>query len=323
MAGVKRSLAVDLGGIVLPTPVMIAAGCAGTGRELSGLVELRKVGAIVSRTITLEPEKGSPTPRIAESSSGVVWSTGLQNPGIDAFVAEELPRLARSSTHVVVSIAGGTLEEYVRLTGALQGRPEVSAIEVYLSGPDVELQRPMLGAHVDRAAEVAGAVARMSMVPVFAKLPMHASDLPEIAAAVVRAGATGLTIGGSPPALDVQPERLRPGLGSVTGWLSGPALLPMTLRAVFDVSRAVPDTPVIAVGGIRTGEDAVEAFLAGAWAVQVGTATLIDPSAPVTVAQGIVGYLKAKGLAAPSDVRSRLRVPASFGALTDGEDDVR
>jgi dihydroorotate dehydrogenase (NAD+) catalytic subunit len=323
VAGVKRSLAVDLGGIVLTTPVMIAAGCAGTGRELTGLVELRKVGAIVSRTITLDPERGSPTPRIAESASGVVWSTGLQNPGIDAFVAEELPRLARSSAHVVVSIAGGTLEEYVRLTGALQGRPEVSAIEVYLSGPDLELHRPMLGAHADRAAEVAGAVARMSMVPVFAKLPMHASDLPEIAGAVVRAGATGLTIGGSPPALDVQPERLRPGLGGVTGWLSGPALLPMTLRAVFDVSRAVPDTPVIAVGGIRTGEDAVEAFLAGAWAVQVGTATLIDPVAPVSVAQGIVRYLKAKGLATPADVRSRLRVPASFGATSDAEEDRR
>ena len=323
MAGVKRSLAVDLGGIVLTTPVMIAAGCAGTGKELTGLVELRKVGAIVSRTITLDPERGSPTPRIAESASGVVWSTGLQNPGIDAFVAEELPRLARSGSHVVVSIAGGTLEEYVRLTGALQGRPEVSAIEVHLSGPDLELQRPMLGAHVDRAAEVAGAVARMSMVPVFAKLPLHASDLPEIAGAVVRAGATGLTIGGSPPALDVQPERLRPGLGGVTGWLSGPALLPMTLRAVFDVSRAVPDTPVIAVGGIRTGEDAVEAFLAGAWAVQVGTATLIDPAAPVSIAQGIVRYLKAKGLATPADVRSRLRVPASFGAASDAEEDRR
>jgi len=121
----------------------------------------------------------------------------------------------------------------------------------------------------------------------------------------------------------VHAERLRPGLGGVTGWLSGPALLPMTLRAVFDVSRAVPDTPVVAVGGIRTGEDAVEAFLAGAWAVQVGTATLIDPAAPVSVAQGIVRYLKAKGLATPADVRSHLRVPASFGAASDAEEDRR
>jgi dihydroorotate dehydrogenase (NAD+) catalytic subunit len=317
VAGVKRSLSVDLGGLVVPTPVLIAAGCAGTGRELAGLVDLRKVGGVVSRSVTLEPEKGAPTPRVAESPSGIVWSTGVQNPGIDAFVAEELPRLAKTSPHVVASIAGGSLEEYVRLTGALQGRPEVSAIEIYLSGPDLELQRPVLGTHLDRAAEVTGAVARMSMVPVFAKVPMHASDLPDIARALVRAGATGLTVGGSPPALDVRPERLRPGLGGVTGWLSGPALLPMTLRAVFDVSRAVPDTPVIAVGGIRSGEDAIAALLAGAWAVQVGTATLIDPSAPVSVAQGIVRYLKAKGLASPADVRGRLRVPASFRSMAD------
>jgi dihydroorotate dehydrogenase (NAD+) catalytic subunit len=317
VAGVKRSLSVDLGGLVVPTPVLIAAGCAGTGRELAGLVELRKVGGVVSRSVTLEPEKGAPTPRVAESPSGIVWSTGLQNPGIDAFVADELPRLAKTSPHVIVSIAGGSLEEYVRLTGALQGRPEVSAIEVYLSGPDLEMERPVLGTHLDRAAEIAGAVARMSMVPVFAKVPMHASELPEIARAVVRAGATGLTVGGPPPALDVRSERLRPGLGGVTGWLSGPALLPMTLKAVFDVSRAVPDTPVIAVGGIRSGDDAIEAFLAGAWAVQVGTATLIDPSAPVSVAQGIVRYLKAKGLASPADVRGRLRVPAGFQTVTD------
>lgn len=312
MAGVRRSLSVDLGGVVLATPVMIAAGCGGSGSELSGLVDPRKVGGIVSRSITLEPEKGAPTPRIAESPAGVVWSTGLQNPGIDAFVEQELPALAATGPPVIVSIAGATLEEYVRLTGALQGRAEVSAIEVYLSGPDLELERAVLGAHADRAAEVAGAVARMSMVPVFAKLPLAASDLPGIARAVARAGVTGVTVGASPPALDVQPDRLRPRLGGVTGWLSGPALLPMTLRAVFDISRAVPDTPVVAVGGIRSGGDAVEAFLAGAWAVQVGTATLIDPAAPVAIAQDVVRYLKAKGLASPADVRSRLRVPASF-----------
>lgn len=309
----KRSLAVDLGaGLVMPTPVMIASGCAGTGRELAGLVDLRKVGALVSRSITLAPQKGSPTPRIAETPSGVVWSTGMQNPGIEAFVSEELPRLARGGAHVIVSIAGGTLEEFVRLTGVLQGRPEVAAIETCLAGPDEELERRELGVHADRAAEVVGAVARMSLVPTFAKLPLHAPDIGELAMTLVRAGAHGLTVGGPPPALGVTPERLRPALGSVTGWLAGPALKPLMLRAVFEVARAVPDTPLVAVGGIRSGEDAVEALLAGAWAVQVGTATLIDPDAPVTVAQGVVRYLKAKGLASPLDVRGRLRVPASF-----------
>ncbi|HEY6566250.1 MAG TPA: dihydroorotate dehydrogenase [Actinomycetota bacterium] len=317
MAGVKRTLSVDLGGVVLPTPVMIASGCGGTGRELSGLADLRKVGAVVSRSISLEPRKGAPTPRIAESPAGIVWSTGQQNPGVDEFIDEELPRLARSGTQVVVSITGGTLEEYVRLTGSLQGRTEVAAIEVHLSGPDLELEREVLGAHIDRAAEIAGAVARMSLVPVFAKIPMLATDLAEIARAVVRAGVTGVVVGGSPPALSVQAGRLRPDLGEVTGWLSGPAIKPLMLRSVFEVARAVPEAPVIAVGGVRTGADAIEAMLAGAWAVQVGTATLVEPSAPVLVAQGIVRYLKDKGLSSPADIRARLRVPASYRSVDE------
>jgi dihydroorotate dehydrogenase (NAD+) catalytic subunit len=310
---VKRSLSVDLGaGLVLPTPVLVASGCAGTGRELSGLVDLRKVGGLLSRSITMEPRKGSPPPRIAETPSGTVWTTGLQNPGIHAFIDAELPRLARGGAPVIVSIAGGSLEEFVRLIGALQTRPEVAAVELHLSGPDDELRRDVLGAHVDRTGEIVGAVARMSLVPVFAKLPMSASDLPELAQAAVRAGAHGLTIGGPPAALGVRSATLRPALGAVTGWMSGPALKPLTLRAVFEVARVVPDSPIIAVGGVRSAEDAVEMLLAGASAVQMGTAVLVDPSSPVDVARGIAGYLKAKGPASPEDLRARLRVPAGF-----------
>jgi dihydroorotate dehydrogenase (NAD+) catalytic subunit len=307
----KPSLAVDLGaGLVLRTPVLVASGCAGTGRELAGLVELRRVGGLVSRSITLEARKGSPPPRIAETPSGTVWSTGLQNPGVAAFVHEELPRLARAGIPVIVSIAGGSLEEYVRVIGALQTRPEVAAIEIHLSGRDEELRREVLGDHVDRTGEVVGAVARMSLVPVFAKVPMAASQLPELARAAVRAGAHGLTIGGPPLALGVRASDLRPALGGVTGWMSGPALKPLTLRAVFEASRAVPDAPILAVGGVRTPDDAVEMLLAGASAVQAGTAVLIDPSAPVEIARGIAGYLRAKGLVSTADLRGRLRVPA-------------
>ena len=306
----KRSLAVDLGaGLVLPTPVLVASGCAGTGRELAGLVDLRRVGGLVSRSITLEPRKGSPPPRIAETPSGTVWSTGLQNPGVSAFVDDELPRLAKGGAPVIVSIAGSSLEEYVRLIGALQTRPEVAGIEIHLSERDEELRREVLGEHVDRTSEVVGAVARMSLVPVFAKVPMAASALPELARAAVRAGAHGITVGGPPPALGVRTNDLRPALGAVTGWMSGPALKPITLRAVFEVSRAVPDAPILAVGGVRSSGDAVEMLLAGAWAVQVGTAVLAEPAAPVEIALGIAGYLKSKGLASPADVRGRLRVP--------------
>lgn len=308
----KRSIAVELGGLSLPTPVMVASGCAGTGRELTGLIDTRRVGAIVTRSITLRPCRGDPTPRIAESPAGIIWSTGIQNPGIEAFIEEELPRYVRAGTAVIVSIAGGTLEEYVRLTSLLQGRPEISAIEVRLSEPDEELERPVLGAHADRAAEIVGAVARMSMIPVFAKLPASTPDIVELARGVVRAGANGLTLLDSPPAMGVDAATLRPALGPVAGWLSGPALKPLTIRAVFEVARAMPDTPIVAVGGVRSGEDAVEMLLAGAWAVQVGTATLIDPSAPVEVARGVSNYLKEKRFASPADLRGRLRVPAAF-----------
>lgn len=312
MAGVKRSIAVDLGGLVLATPVMIASGCAGTGRELAGLVDTRRIGAIVTRSITLHPRRGDPTPRIAETPAGIVWSTGMQNPGIEAFIAEELPRFAKAGTAIMVSIAGGTLEEYVRLTSLLQGKPGLAAIEVRLSEPDDELDRPLLGAHPERAIEIVGAVARMSMVPVFAKLPAVATDLVELALGVVRAGAHGLTLLDAPQAMSVEAKTLKPGLGAVTGWLSGPALKPMTLRAVFDVARAMPETPILAVGGVRSGEDAVEMLLAGAWAVQVGTATLVDPAVPVEVARGVAGYLKEKRFGSPAELRGRLRVPAAL-----------
>jgi dihydroorotate dehydrogenase (NAD+) catalytic subunit len=288
---------------------MIASGCAGTGKELAGLVEPRRLGAIVSRSVTLRPRKGVPTPRIAESASGIVWSTGLQNPGIDAFLEEELPRLGRAGTDVMVSIAGESLEEFVRVTSLLQGRAEVSAIEVRLSEPDEELGRVTLGAYPDRAAEIAGAVARMSLVPIFAKLPALSADLVEVAHAVVRAGAHGITLIDPPPALSVDVARLRPMLGSVTGWLSGPAIAPLTRHAVHAVSRAMPDVPILASGGVRTGSDAVELMLAGAWAVQVGTAVLVDPAAAVDVARGAAEYLKDKGLGSPADIRGRIRVP--------------
>jgi dihydroorotate dehydrogenase (NAD+) catalytic subunit len=313
VAGVKRSLAVDLGGWVLPTPVMIASGCAGTGRELVGLVDTRRIGAIVTRSITLRARKGDPTPRVAESASGITWTTGMQNPGIEAFIQEDLPRFARTGAAVVVSITGGTLEEFVRLSSLLQGRAEVAAIEVRLSEPDEEMGRQVLGSHHDRAVEIVGAVARMSLVPVFAKLPAATGDLVELARAIVRAGAHGLTLMDSPQAMGVDAETLRPSLGPVTGWLSGPALKPLTLRAVFDVACAMPEVPIVAVGGVRSGRDAVEMLLAGASAVQVGTATLVDPAAPVEVARGIAAYLKEKRVASPGDLRGRLRVPAASG----------
>ena len=269
------------------------------------MVELKRLGGIVSRTITVEPREGSSPPRVVESPSGVVWETGLQNPGIDAFVAAELPALANASPPVVVSIAGGSLEEYVRLTGVLQGRAGVAGIEVHLSGPDRELERPVLGAHAERVTEVVGAVARMSLVPVFAKLPGGVDVVP-LAVAAARAGAAALTLCASPPALAIDAPATRRALGGTTAWLSGPALKPLTLRAVADVHRALPRMPLVASGGIATATDAIEAMLAGAIAVQVGTATLVDPAAPVTIAKGIVTEIQRRALASPEALRGTI-----------------
>jgi dihydroorotate dehydrogenase (NAD+) catalytic subunit len=302
-----RSIGVDLAGVSLSTPVLIASGCAGTGKELHGLVELRRIGGIVSRTVTVEPREGAAPPRIVESASGVVWETGLQNPGVDVFVETELPTLATASSSVFVSIAGATLEEYVRITGVLQGRAGVAGIEVHLSGPDREMERPVLGAHADRVTEVVGAVARMSLVPVFAKLPGGVDVVP-LAVAAARAGASGLTLCASPPALAIDAAASRPALGGTGGWLAGPALKPMTLRAIAEVHRALPRMPLVASGGIRTATDAVEAMLAGASAVQVGTATLVDPTTPVAIAKGIVTELQRRAVASPADLRGRVAI---------------
>jgi dihydroorotate dehydrogenase (NAD+) catalytic subunit len=243
-----------------------------------------------------------------------VWATGNQNPGIEGFLASELPAWTGAGLPVLVSIAGGTLEEYVRLSGALQGHAAVAGIEVALWGPDAELDHPVLGAHAERVTEIVGAVARMSLVPVFAKLP-GAVDVVPVALAAARAGATGLTVSASPPAMAVDGAAGAPALGATGGWLSGPALKPMTLRAVADVARALPKMPILASGGIRTGADAVEALLAGAAAVQVGVAALQDPEAPVEIARGIVEALQARGLTSPAQLRAgALPAPAETPA---------
>jgi dihydroorotate dehydrogenase (NAD+) catalytic subunit len=303
MARVKATLAADLNGLALRSPVLVASGCFGTGREAVGLVDPGKLGGVVTRTITAAPRRGAPGPRVGETVSGMLSGVGWQNPGVDAFLEEELPRLTRPGLPVIVSVGGAGLEEFVRVTGALARAPGVSALEVSLGGPDEELALESFAARPERAAEVAGAVARLSPVPVFAKLSVLVSDLTETARACVRAGAHGLTLIDGVPAMAVETGSMRPLLGGVTGYLSGPAIRPIAVRAVHEVARALPDVPIFGVGGVSTWRDAAEMILAGAWAVQVGTAALVDPAAPVEIARGLLAYLREKGLSSPSDLR--------------------
>jgi dihydroorotate dehydrogenase (NAD+) catalytic subunit len=301
-------LSVDLGGIVLPNPVVAASGCLGTGREVGALVDVAQLGGVVSRTLTYDASRGASTPRVAESASGIVSAVGMQNPGIRAFIEEDLPRLAATGVPVIGSVGGSRLAEFLSVTSALHVRPGIIALEVCVSAPDGERGGQPLYARIERLAEIVGSVARLAHVPVFAKLPALLPDLVDAAHACVRAGAHGLTLIDGLPAMAVDATRLRARLGPGIGTLSGPAIKPVAIAAVYRVAQAMPRVPIMGVGGIATAEDAAEFLLAGAWAVQLGTALLVNPDTPGEITGGLASYLAEKGLESPADLRGRVRV---------------
>ena len=305
MARARGTLAVDLGGgLRLPTPVMVAAGCY--GRELAHLMDPRKLGGIVTRSLTVQPQRGSATPRMAESPSGLIADTGQQNEGVEAFRAKELPLLERIGVPVLMSIAGTAVEDFVPLTVAADTSRGVSGIEVNACSPSRERGGRWFSSSPEAAAEVSGAVSRLTRLPVFVKLSASTSNLAATAEACVRAGAHGVTLIHPFPAMAVDTETFRPKLASVTGGLSGPALHPIAVRAVHEVSAALPKVPILGVGGISTPEDAVEMLLAGAWAVQVGTALFSNPVAAIEVTDGISEFLRRHRLVSPSELRGRM-----------------
>ena len=303
-----QTIAVDLNGLVFSHPVLAASGCLSTGRDVPSVVDVHRLAGVVTRSITVAPSRGSVVPRVAETASGLLSHVGLQNPGVDDFLAKDLPRLVRAKVPVIASIAGTRLDEYVRLTTALDRRPGIVALEVYVSTSDEEFGGEPFHASPERLNEIVGAVARMSRLPVFVKLPPMLPQLVETARVCIRAGASGLTLIDAVPALAVDADRLQSRLAAPIGGLSGPAIKPIALAAVYQVARVMPRVPIMGVGGVSTPADAVEFLLAGAWAVHVGTAMLVNPSAPVEIAQGIASYLKEKGISSPADLRGRLRV---------------
>ena len=304
----KPSAAVSLGDVLLPTPVMVAAGCFGP--ELIHLTDVRRLGAIVSRSVTLHPHHGVGSPRVAETPSGLLSTTGVQNDGLEAFLERELPVLARTRVPVFVSVAGFSVEEYMQQAIALEAVSDVvTGVEVNACCPSRDRGGNWFADTAEGAAEVVGAVARLTHLPVFVKLSAAVGDVAAVAEGAVRAGAHGVTVTHSLPALAVDPSTRMPRLAAGEGGLSGPAIRPIALRAVRRIAIAMPETPVVGVGGIATTEDAVEFLLAGAWAVQVGTALFTNPAAAAEIGQGIVGYLAAAGLASVEDVRGRIGVP--------------
>lgn len=292
-----------LGHVTLPNPVMTAAGCGGTGRELGRFFDVARLGALVTPSITPEARAGRPAPRLAETPSGVLNSTGLQGPGIDAFLARDLPWLDEAGVRTIVSIAGNSLEEYAEMAARLATAPGVTAVEINTSCPNVEDRGLMFAAHPTAAAEVVRAVRANTRrgVPVLAKLSADVTDVVGVAMACADAGADGLSMINTLHGMAVDTTTMRPRLAAVTGGLSGPAIRPVAVRCVYQVHAALPEVPIVGIGGVRTGEDALELVLAGASAVAVGTAVINDPSACVRILRELEAALRERGIAHLAD----------------------
>jgi dihydroorotate dehydrogenase (NAD+) catalytic subunit len=308
-ATAEPELDVDLNGVRFPTPVLAASGCFNSGREMAELVELSRLGGIVTKSITLLPTKGLPTPRMAETDSGMLNAIGLQNPGLDEFVAKDGPFIAQAPTPVIASIAGTSIEEYLQVTMEVRQIPNVVAIEANISCPNVERRNLVFACYPELASEVVGAISRISSLPVFAKLTADTTNIVEVAEACVRAGAHGLSLINTLLGMAIDTENHRPKLGALTGGLSGPAIRPIAVRCIWQVSRALPGVPILGIGGVANARDAVELMMAGAWAVQVGTASFFDPTAIVTIADGVLEFLRTHGLAGPADLRALVKLP--------------
>jgi dihydroorotate dehydrogenase (NAD+) catalytic subunit len=296
-------LTTSVGGTTLPNPVMTASGCAAAGRELHQFFDVADLGAVVTKSIMLDARSGRATPRMAETASGMLNSIGLQGPGIDAFLSTDLPWLLQHRARPVVSIAGSSLGEYAELARRLGNDPGVTAVEVNISCPNVENRGLVFACDPYQAAKVVSVVCRETPrgVPVLAKLSPDVTSIVDIASSVMEAGASGLTLINTLLGLAIDPGTMRPVLAGVTGGLSGPAIRPVALRAVWQVHEAMPDVSIVGVGGIRTGRDALEFMLAGACAIQVGTVIFNDPSAPIRIVQELADELAGRGFAKAAD----------------------
>jgi dihydroorotate dehydrogenase (NAD+) catalytic subunit len=283
-------------GLLLVNPVMTASGTFGYGTECEHLFDIQSLGAIVCKGTTLEPRQGNPQPRIAETSCGILNAIGLQNIGIEALLKEKAPIWAKWKVPVIVNIAGNAVKEYAQLALELDGVPGISGIEVNISCPNVKAGCMEFGADPASAARVTAAVRKATSLPVWVKLTPNTADIVSIALAVAGAGADAIVLINTLKGMAIDIKTHRPVLGNITGGLSGPAVKPVVLRMVYEVAGAIKDVPLIGSGGIMTANDAIEFFMAGATAIQVGTANLINSRAPLEILEGIQAYLQKENL---------------------------
>ncbi len=290
-------LSTTLGNAWFPSPLFTASGCASSGKELAQFIDLREIGAVVTKSVMSKPRHGRATPRMAETPSGMINSIGLQGPGIDQFLAHDLPWLVSQKARVIVSIAGETVEEYATLARKVRSAPGISALEVNISCPNVENRGLVFACDPDASRRVIDGVRKTlgGELPIIAKLSPDVTDLVSIAKGVVDAGADGLALINTVLSMVINLDTMRPHLGGKTGGLSGPAIRPIAVRAIYQVHEALPGIPILGMGGVASGRDALELILAGAKGVSVGTASFGDPAAIITIQNELKEFLKVRG----------------------------
>ncbi len=300
----SENLATKLGTLELANPVLVASGTFGSGREGSRFIDLTTLGGVIVKSMTLTPWKGKPTPRMCETPSGMLNAIGIQNKGVDHFIKEDLPWLKKQNATVIASIAGNTVEEFVKVADKLRtGGRGIAAVEINISCPNLEDRNNMFSHSAgSTAAVVEGVKGALKKMPVFPKLSPNVTSITDIAEAALEAGADGLSLINTVFGMAIDIESRRPKLAGTVGGLSGPSIRPVAVRAIHEVHRAWPHVPIIGQGGVASGEDALELILAGASAVAVGTANFVSPRAAEETIAGISDYLSRHGVATVTDL---------------------
>lgn len=306
MNDIGIDLSVDIGGLKLTNPVIAASGTFGFGREHAQFIDLNELGGISVKGLTLKPRQGNKPPRVAETPAGMLNSVGLQNPGVKYFIENEIPFLRQYTTAIIANIAGNTIEEYCEMAELLS-EADIDAIELNISCPNVKAGCLAFGNTPAGTHEITSQVKRYCKQPLIVKLTPNVVSISEIAIAAENAGADAISLINTLLGMAVNIETRRPILANNTGGLSGPAVKPVAVRMVYEASQAV-DIPIIGMGGIMNGNDAVEFLLAGASAVMVGTASLISPDACIKVRDGIKQYMQRHQLQSISDITGRLEL---------------
>ena len=290
-------ISTTLGNAWFPAPIFTASGCASSGKELAQFFPLKDIGAVVTKSVMTKPRHGRPTPRMAETPSGMLNSIGLQGPGIDAFLANDVPWLLSQNARVIVSIAGETVDEYAVLARKLRSTAGISAIEVNISCPNVENRGMVFAADCDTAARVIDGVRKVigGEIPILAKLTPDVTDIVSVAKSVVDSGADGVALINTVLGMVINLDTMRPHLGGKTGGLSGPAIRPVAVRAIYQVREALPSLPILGMGGVASGRDALELILAGASGVSVGTASFGNPTAIMSIQNELKELLSQRG----------------------------